>query len=262
MLCKPKIKICGLTSEEEVKWVVREGADYAGFVLFFPKSKRNLTREQAGGLLEALALEKSDRGLLEAEALGKSGRGASGSAGCEKTGKGASPPYSVAVVVSPTPEQVGEIKELGFDYIQIHGTISAETLKELDMPLIRAINVGMAGEAGESAGCCGEALTTQIEERVREEKRLFGERLFACLFDAAEPGSGKVFDWKLLSEIRTLPLPFFLAGGLNPHNVGEAVRMVRPDAVDVSSGVEKSEETVGKDRAKIKEFIRKVRTDE
>lgn len=249
MVRKPKIKICGLTSKEEVAWVVQEGAAYAGFVLFYPKSKRNLTKEQAGGLLEALNAEKA-------------GREAFGSIGCKKSGQNAPPPHSVAVVVSPTPEQVWEIKKLGFDYIQIHGTISAETLEALNMPVIRAINVGAETEMGKESGDSKGRLISQVKNQVEMEKKLLGEKLFACLFDAAEPGSGKAFDWELLSEIPKLSLPFFLAGGLNAHNVSAAVRTVRPDAVDVSSGVEKSEDMIGKDRTKIIEFVRKVRTDE
>ena len=50
-------------------------------------------------------------------------------------------------------------------------------------------------------------------------------------------GSGKKFDWSIV-EAATLPRPFFLAGGLTPENVEEAIRTVRPDGVDVSSGVE------------------------
>lgn len=240
MAGKPKIKICGLTSKEEVKWVVEAGADYAGFVLFFPKSKRNLTKEQAGELLEALKKN-----------------------GCRADdGQDRPFPKSVAVVVSPTPAQIGQIKELGFDYIQIHGTISAETLQALDMPVIRAINVGAAVEAGRQTASSGEQFISQIQNQVEAEKGLLGERLFACLFDAAEPGSGKVFDWELLSKMPRLPRQLFLAGGLDAHNVRGAVKTVMPDVVDVSSGVEKSEDTVGKERTKIIEFVRKVRTDE
>lgn len=239
MAGKPKIKICGLTSKEEVEWVVEAGADYAGFVLFFPKSKRNLTKEQAGQLLEAL--KKS---------------------GCRADGQERSFPKSVAVVVSPTPAQIGQIKELGFDYIQIHGTISAETLQALDMPVIRAINVGSAKEAGRQTASFGGQFISQIQNQVEAEKELLGERLFACLFDAAEPGSGKVFDWELLSKMPKLSRQLFLAGGLDAHNVRGAVKTVMPDVVDVSSGVEKSEDTVGKERTKIMEFVRKVRTDE
>lgn len=66
-------------------------------------------------------------------------------------------------------------------------------------------------------------------------------------------GTGKTFDWKILSEIRR---PYFLAGGLDEKNAGVAIKELHPFAVDVSSGIE----TDGKkDPEKIEAFIRAVR---
>jgi phosphoribosylanthranilate isomerase len=50
-------------------------------------------------------------------------------------------------------------------------------------------------------------------------------------------GTGRTFDWELLSEHHS-GVPFMIAGGLNPENVTEAIRVARPDAVDVASGIE------------------------
>jgi phosphoribosylanthranilate isomerase len=75
------------------------------------------------------------------------------------------------------------------------------------------------------------------------------------IFDSPNPGSGQTFDWSTIPKTNK---PFFLAGGLNPHNVTDAIKTVKPYAVDVSSGVE----TNGvKDPGKIKEFIRRVRNE-
>ena len=68
-------------------------------------------------------------------------------------------------------------------------------------------------------------------------------------------GGGQPFDWSLISEDR--PLPLVLAGGLNPVNIEEAVRVVRPWAVDVSSGVEVAKGI--KDRELMKAFVAGVR---
>ena len=66
-------------------------------------------------------------------------------------------------------------------------------------------------------------------------------------------GTGMVLNWEMLRGFRR---PYFLAGGLNPGNVAEAVSMLRPAAVDVSSGVESDGV---KDAAKMKAFVDAVR---
>jgi phosphoribosylanthranilate isomerase len=72
-------------------------------------------------------------------------------------------------------------------------------------------------------------------------------------------GTGRTHDWRLSRTLRQrCPKPFILAGGLTPENVEEAVRVVQPYAVDVSSGVEDA--TGGKDPGKVRRFIERVRT--
>ena len=70
-------------------------------------------------------------------------------------------------------------------------------------------------------------------------------------------GTGEQFDWDLAVEAVKLGRPIFLAGGLTPENVGEAVTRVQPYAVDVSSGVEAAPGR--KDHAKVREFIAAAR---
>jgi len=80
-----------------------------------------------------------------------------------------------------------------------------------------------------------------------------------CLFESSSSGSGERADWTAAARVaRTSQL--VLAGGLDPSNVGEAVRAVRPFGVDVSSGVESSRGV--KDAARIREFIRAARAAE
>ena len=83
------------------------------------------------------------------------------------------------------------------------------------------------------------------------------------LFDARPPkdatrpgGHGRAFDWTLLARLAHQK-PMMLSGGLTPENVAEAVRIVRPDAVDVSSGVERAPGE--KDAEKIRNFINNAR---
>ncbi|MCR4600135.1 MAG: phosphoribosylanthranilate isomerase [Clostridia bacterium] len=197
-----KIKICGLREPAEAAYLNRNRVDMAGMVLFFPKSKRNISITQAGAIMEAL-----DPNIR-----------------------------TVAVTVSPTPEQALEIQEAGFDMIQIHGVLDPEVLRSTEIPVIRAFNVDNMNEA---------ALLRN------------NSRIGAYLFDAQTPGSGKTFDWSLISELPTGDKPVILAGGLNPSNVGAAVEMLSPYAVDVSSGVEK--DGGGKDPDRIDAFVKAVR---
>jgi phosphoribosylanthranilate isomerase len=73
-------------------------------------------------------------------------------------------------------------------------------------------------------------------------------------------GTGKKLNWDLAVEAKKFGKPVFLAGGLTPENVADAVRQVRPFGVDVSSGVEASPGK--KDPAKVQAFIKAVRSAE
>jgi phosphoribosylanthranilate isomerase len=77
------------------------------------------------------------------------------------------------------------------------------------------------------------------------------------LVDSPSPGSGKVFDWRI-AEGAPGGVRLVLAGGLTPENVGEAIRLVRPWGVDVSTGVE--ERPGRKDPRKLRRFIEVART--
>ena len=102
-----KIKICGLTTPQEAEWVSKAQADYAGMVLFFPKSKRNITIEQAKEIMKSMLPQIQ----------------------------------KVAVVVSPSALQIKEIQKAGFDIVQIHGQVLPEALETLRIPFLRAFNV-------------------------------------------------------------------------------------------------------------------------
>ncbi|WP_422017759.1 phosphoribosylanthranilate isomerase [Reyranella sp.] len=112
------------------------------------------------------------------------------------------------------------------DMLQLHGAETAERVAALKArtgkPVIKAIKVA---DPADIEG--GIAAYAGVADRL--------------MFDAADGtlpgGNAKAFDWTFLSG-RTVPVPWFLAGGLNPGNVAEAVRVTGARAVDVSSGVE------------------------
>jgi phosphoribosylanthranilate isomerase len=78
------------------------------------------------------------------------------------------------------------------------------------------------------------------------------------MLDAAEPGSGRVFDWALAEGVPR-GARLMLAGGLTPENVGDAVMRVRPWGVDVSTGVETSPGSGRKDAPKVRRFVERAR---
>jgi phosphoribosylanthranilate isomerase len=85
-------------------------------------------------------------------------------------------------------------------------------------------------------------------------------RVSGYLLDAYSPdaygGTGMTFNWEIAAKAKQYG-PVILAGGLTPDNVGQAVEIVRPYAVDVSSGVEVSPGS--KDTDKVREFVRKAK---
>ncbi len=100
--------------------------------------------------------------------------------------------------------------------------------------------------------------------RLKDEKDLISMPPYnvnAFLLDAfvegAYGGTGKTFNWKLAVEAKKFGKPIVLSGGLNPENVGGAIMKVRPEIVDVSSGVESAPGK--KDPDKVREFVKKVR---
>ena len=155
------------------------------------------------------------------------------------------PPFVTAVglFVNEPAESIEEIlATVPLDLLQFQGDESAEFCARFARPHVRAVRM----EAG----------TDLVECAVRFS------RARALLLDAHVPGqrggTGRTFDWAGIP--RDLPLPLILSGGLTVQNVGRAVREVRPWAVDVSSGVERSRGV--KDPAKIVEFIRSVRLED
>ena len=90
----------------------------------------------------------------------------------------------------------------------------------------------------------------------------YTEAVDTLLLDAYHPhqlgGTGKTLDWDALQEFRP-PLPWLLAGGLNPENVSEALARVQPDGIDLSSGVERS--PGDKDLQKVARLFEKLQPD-
>lgn len=152
------------------------------------------------------------------------------------------PPFvqSVGLFVDAAPAFVEAVlREVPLDLLQFHGNETAVECGRYGRPWIKAVRVGRDTDllkyAADFAGARG------------------------LLLDAFVPGvpggTGERFDWSLIPP--QLPLPVVLSGGLDPANVVDAVRTVRPWAVDVSSGVEAAKGI--KDAHKVAQFIARAK---
>lgn len=150
---------------------------------------------------------------------------------------------SVALFVDPTDDQLDHILTgIQLDMIQLHGNETPGRINEIKekykMPVIKAIRVASAQDLANLDG--------------------FESAADWLLFDAKPKradlpgGMGEHFDWTILQG-RAFKKPWMLSGGLNVDNVAEALTMLKPDAVDISSGVESARGI--KDPAKIRSFI-------
>jgi phosphoribosylanthranilate isomerase len=152
------------------------------------------------------------------------------------------PPFvlRVGVFVNPPEDLVlRALGDCGLSLLQFHGDETSEFCTQFGAMSLKAF-------------------------RIHDAKSLAALENFqadACLLDAHSKsglgGTGETFNWDLAVEAQKFGKPIFLAGGLTPANVADAVRQVQPFAVDVSSGVESAPGK--KDIAKVRAFIDAVR---
>jgi phosphoribosylanthranilate isomerase len=203
-----RIKICGVTAEEDALMAIDAGADALGFN-FFRGSKRYIPFKENEPWIASLA-----------------GR-----------------TFRVAVVVNAERDELATLRDSGcFEAVQFHGDETPELCVAAGFPVwIRAV-------------------------RVAHEQSLANALQYGTphlLLDAwsrtAYGGTGRSHDWDSAGEfVAARPSRrVILAGGLNPENVREAIRTVRPHAVDTASGVESSPGR--KDFRRVEDFVRAVR---
>jgi phosphoribosylanthranilate isomerase len=152
------------------------------------------------------------------------------------------PPFVTTVglfVDMPRAELTRLLTEVPLDLLQFHGDEGPEDCAGYGRPYIKALRVkpgdDVAGAISRYPAASGILLDTYVP--------------------GTPGGTGEAFDWSLVP--RDAAKPLILAGGLTPENVGDAVRQVRPYAVDVSGGVEASKGI--KEAAKIQAFIQRAR---
>ena len=207
-------KICGINTAASLDAALKGGASHVGFV-FFPKSPRNLTPDQAAGLAANAGTQAKIVGLF----------------------------------VDPTPEDIDRVRaEVRLDVIQLHGDEHPALVSRIavtsGLDVWKAVPVRTAADL-------------KIASKFRGAANLI-------LYDAKPPvgsdipgGNGLRFDWELLRG-HAHPLPWALSGGLDAHNLAEAVRVTGATLVDVSSGVESKPGV--KDVDKIAAFLKAAST--
>ena len=143
---------------------------------------------------------------------------------------------AVGVFVNEGVEAVAGLLERGIiDIAQLHGREDEDYIRRLKMltrkPVIKAFSISTGQDIHKAELSSADLV----------------------LLDAGSGGLGTTFDWKLIPGIKR---PYFLAGGLTPGNVGQAIALLHPYAVDVSSGIESDH---FKDKAKMTAFAGAVR---
>lgn len=193
------VKICGLKTKETARTALEAGADFIGLV-FFPKSPRHVTIEQAAEL-SCFCKEHSPSAKV------------------------------VALVVNPVDEDLKTIiNEVQPDYIQLHGSETPERVsdiaKKFHTPLIKAIGVKDSDDAAKA------------DDYTVADIILFDAKADPKL-TSLPGGNGIPFDWEALKGQKE-KRRFMLSGGLTVDNVGAAIKLTGASIVDVSSGVESS----------------------
>jgi phosphoribosylanthranilate isomerase len=201
-----RVKICGITNEEDAMRAVDLGVNALGFI--FASSPRQVNPEAARRIIEAL------------------------------------PPYvqTVGVFVDETLSRIRDLIDLcGLDLVQLQG--------------------------GEDPDFCRELMPQAVKSfRLKDESSLqpisrYGGLIRAVHLDTYQKGlkggTGAVFDWTLAVEAKKLGMPVILSGGLDPSNIERAISSIRPFAVDVNSGIEKSPGI--KDPVLMKDLMEKIR---
>jgi phosphoribosylanthranilate isomerase len=218
-----RVKICGITNLEDARVAVRAGADALGFI-FVENTPRFVTPEQVAPIVRAL------------------------------------PPFVTPVGVfwdHPSGHVKAVAEACGLRALQFHGDEPPETLTGYTLPVIKTIKLPPVS-----------TIEGLPEYRIGE---FFGALRYrsvaaAILLDTAvrwsEGETREPIEWKRIAMSGAARTPdarvhIILSGGLTPDNVAQAVRIVRPYAVDVNSGVEVSPGR--KDHARVERFIAEAR---
>ena len=222
-----KVKICGTTSIRDAQMAVDAGADYLGVLVDVPGSERSLL------LNEALAIAESCQIPV---AILLSGKSVEDIISIAETIR----PFAVHLLSQMSRREIQELKE------------------RLDCQVWLAVYLPDKSQA--------EADVDFMKERMKKYEQAGADLLIIDTMSLTADGTpgrhggtGKVGDWDAARElVKSVRVPVFLAGGINPDNVREAILKVDPYGVDLASGVEKSK--CKRDPEKVKRLMQAIRS--
>ena len=215
---KTNIKICGITRNSYAKAAANAKADYIGVIVDIKESPRNVSLKNAAEIIKSSPIPSVV--LLEKD--------------INDTIKAASvlKPYAIQLIGEYTPIDIQYLKKAL--YCKIWKTISIPstgTDETAYLSLLKLIN------SYKKAGTDAIILDTLVAKK--------------------KGGTGQVCDWNTAEKlVENINIPIFLAGGINPENVCDAVKKVRPYGIDLSSGVEKA--PAEKDPKKIFKLVNNI----
>jgi phosphoribosylanthranilate isomerase len=213
-----RVKICGIRTLEDAQVAAEAGADFIGLV-FVPGRRRRLEIDAAREIVAGF------KGSLETA------------------------PKVVGLFADQPLDEVNRtINACNLDLAQLCGAESLDYCQNTAAQVIKVLHIPQ----GQASSASTQELADKILAHVEAGHLVTLDRLVEGL----QGGTGESFDWSIAANLSRQGHNFLMAGGLSPDNVTEAVSMVRPWGVDVSSGVE----TGGvKDHQKIRDFIQNAR---
>ncbi|MFH1837099.1 MAG: phosphoribosylanthranilate isomerase [Candidatus Omnitrophota bacterium] len=220
-----KVKICGITNLEDALMAGKYGADLLGFI-FVENTLRNVEMN----IVKDIIFSLNTRGFSNVAKVG--------------------------LFKDENQEKVSKIvKFCELDHVQLHGNETPEYCKELKTSVLkkcgRDIRIIKAFKVADKILSHGSYGMSDYDD---------ADYLVFDTFKAdLDGGTGKEFSWDILIEDRIdIKKQFFVAGGITPENVKEAVKRIQPYGIDVSSGVE---EIPGKkDERLLKEFVKNAKS--
>lgn len=213
------VQVAGVIDAAEADMIIGQGADWIGFALRLPSGKDDIPEQDAAVIIKGLD----------------------------------APHAGVLISYLTDAQEISDFcHELGVVAVQLHGDVETGQLRRLkeirpDLFVLKSLVVKQ----------------DNAEELLKlvDDTHAFVDMYITDTFDprtGAKGATGLTHDWNVSAElVRRSPKPLMMAGGLNPENVGDAIRAVRPAAVDAHTGLEGPDGR--KDRAKVAKFVVEAR---